>query len=112
MALEFEVKKHKVVEVFKLKYEENNEPKMENINILITYEEADELSKMIKNELTLERFAEILFKDRVDFIKEKTGPAYEDCVISVGFQLTTNLFKDKIAIIKSTSSMREFLSKK
>lgn len=112
MALEFEVKKYKVVEKFKLKYEENNESKVEEIDILITYEEADELSKMVKNELTIDRFAEILFKSRVDFVKEKTGPAYEDCVISVGFQLTTNLFKDKIAIIKSTSSMREFLSEK
>lgn len=111
MALEFTVKKYKVTETFKLKYEENNKPKEDKIDILITYKEAEEITKMVEGNMSFDRFAEILFKGKLDFVKEKTGLSYEDCVLSVGFQLTTKLFKDKVSVIKSSSSMQEFLKK-
>lgn len=110
MALQFEVKKYKAKDELSLK---DLQGKTHKIPILITYEEADELVEAAeKKKFTLERFAEILFKEHLEKVKEITGQAFEDCVVSVGFQFTTKLFKNRSEFINSTKSMHEFLKKK
>ena len=112
MALKFEVNKYKAKDVLELK---DLQGKIHKIPILLTYEDADELiaiDKDPKKNLDLDRFAEILFHEEVAKVKEITGKGYEDCVVMVGFQFMSKLFKNRMEFINSTTSMRQVLKKK
>ena len=107
MAIEFKVGKYKYEEQFKFTYQEDNKDKIELIDLKITYAEADLLKDMKKSQINEEKFAKILFKDKLEFIKEKAGLAYEDLVFSVGFQLMKVLIEDQKAFLSSMSSIQK-----
>ena len=107
MAIEFKVGKNKYEEQFKFTYQEDNKEKVELIDLKITYAEAELLKNFEKSNIDEEKFAKILFKDKLEFIKEKAGLAYEDLVFSVGFQLMKVLIEDQKAFLSSMSSIRE-----
>ena len=111
MALKYEVNKYKAKDVLELK---DSKGEIHKIPILLTYEDADELMAINedpKKELKFDRFAEILFHDEVEKVKEITGKGYEDCVVMVGFQFMSKLFKNRMEFINSTVSMRQTLKK-
>ena len=111
MALKFEVNEYKAKDVLELK---DLQGKIHKIPILLTYEDADELVAINddpEKELKLERFAEILFHGEVAKVKEITGLGFEDCVVMVGFQFMSKLFKNRMEFISSTNSMRQVLKK-
>lgn len=107
MAIEYKVGKNKYEEEFKFTYQEDGKDQVELIPLTITYEEADILKDMVKNKINEEKFAKILFKDKLDFIKEKAGKAYEDLVFSVGFQLIKILLQDQKTVLSSLSTMQK-----
>lgn len=112
MALKFEVNKYKAKDEVELT---DLQGKIHKIPILLTYDDADELVAINEDpnkSLDFDRFAEILFHDQVDKVKEITGKSFEDCVVMVGFQFMSKLFKNRMEFINSTTSMRQVLKKK
>ena len=111
MAIEYKVGKNKYEEQFKFTYQEDGSDHTELILLTITYAEADILKDMTGNNVDAEKFAEILFKDKLEFVKEKAGSAYEDLVFNVGFQLINVLLNDQKDFLSSMNSMREKIKK-
>ena len=120
MALKYEVKDYAAKDELELKDIEGN---VHKIPILVTHEDSEKLlafNEAQNNEeirvedkpsLTIDEFSTILFKDNADKVKEITGKDYENCVVMVGFQLMSKLFKNKMEYIKSMNSMRHTLKK-
>lgn len=111
MALSYKVKEYAIKEQFDLKGLDGTK---HTFDILVTHEGVEKLKEVSeeKRELKLEEFAEILFHDQVDQIKEITQKDYENCVVTVGFQLLQNLMAEKVKTLNSMNSMRQKIQKK